>query len=411
MKRMDDPLLQSLARALGDRYEIERELGGGGMSRVFVATEKRLGRRVAIKVLSPDLMASLSVERFQQEILLAARLPHPHIVPVISAGEADSLPFFIMPFIEGESLRARITRGPLSVGEAARIMKEVAHALQFAHGRGVVHRDVKPDNVLLAQGSAVVTDFGVAKAIELSRSRARDSRPGITDGGLAMGTPQYMAPEQVAADPAMDHRVDLYALGLVAYEMLVGTPPFHGRGARAVLAAQLAERAPPLSQRRYGVPPAFEALVMRCLAKDPADRPQSAVEIVRVLESPEVAGSAAAVTQRTRRNADRNLWMVAGTCGMLFVLGAAYMSREPATDAIVSSADSSAESRQFAEALQAHLRTVDGDVGGVRAVLYREGDRLRVEVGPASARRTVDGSLRAPLSLMDSVAAVVRRTR
>ncbi|MEJ7810808.1 MAG: serine/threonine-protein kinase, partial [Gemmatimonadaceae bacterium] len=218
----------ALEAEMGGDYTVERELGGGGMSRVFVALDRSLERRVVVKVLPSSLAATVSVERFKREIMMAAGLQHPHIVPVLSAGEISDpqlgtrLPYFVMPFIEGESLRARIVRGPLSVREAVSIMKDVARALAYAHGRGIIHRDIKPDNILLAANSAVVTDFGVAKA--LSASREGNPRPAamtITGVGISLGTPAYMAPEQAAADPKADHRVDLYALGIVLYEVLV----------------------------------------------------------------------------------------------------------------------------------------------------------------------------------------------
>jgi serine/threonine-protein kinase len=293
-------LRDDVQRALGEAYSIERELGGGGMSIVFVAKDNALGRDVVVKVLPQELAASVSVERFKREIMLSAALQHPHIVPVLSAGQADALPYFIMPFVEGESLRARMARGPLSVRETVSILKDVARALAYAHNRGIIHRDIKPDNVLLSGGSAMVTDFGVAKAISASRERVslggRGSSGGtshwsdgtITTIGTSLGTPAYMAPEQAAADPNTDHRADLYALGVVGYEMLVGAPPFAGRSPQALLAAQLTEMPAPLSTRRYDVPPALAELLMRCLEKDPAKRPRGAADVARALEDPAV---------------------------------------------------------------------------------------------------------------------------
>ncbi|HEY9229359.1 MAG TPA: serine/threonine-protein kinase, partial [Gemmatimonadaceae bacterium] len=295
-------LRDELQRTLGTSFTLERELGGGGMSTVFVAKDNGLGRTVVIKVLPYELAASVSVERFKREIMLSAALQHPHIVPVLSAGETSDdtdrsqqkLPFFIMPFVEGESLRARLSRGPLSVREAVSILKDVARALVYAHGRGIIHRDIKPDNILLSGGSATVTDFGVAKAISASREGARQNqnqRTGagtITLVGTSIGTPAYMAPEQAAGDPSTDHRADLYALGIVGYEMLVGTPPFHGRAPQQLLAAQLTEPPPPIASRRYDVPEALAALLMRLLEKDPAKRPKTAAEVARALEDPMV---------------------------------------------------------------------------------------------------------------------------
>jgi eukaryotic-like serine/threonine-protein kinase len=212
-------LLADLQAHFADKYLLERELGGGGMSRVFVARDERLDRRVVIKLLPPSVTATISADRFKREIMLAAGLQHPNIVPVLAAGEFGTLPYFIMPYIDGESLRARMMRGPLSVRETVTILKDVVRALAFAHGRGIIHRDIKPDNVLLASGAAVVTDFGVAKAISASRQQqgVRASAPTMTGVGTSLGTPAYMAPEQAAADPSTDHRADLYALGIVAY--------------------------------------------------------------------------------------------------------------------------------------------------------------------------------------------------
>ena len=249
------------------------------MSRVFVAEETGLGRPVVIKVLPPDLAASLSLDRFRREIHLAASLQHPHIVPLLSAGQAGELLYYTMPLVEGESLRARLRRdGELPVAEATRILRDVADALSYAHRHGVMHRDIKPDNVLLSEGHALVTDFGVAKALD----EARESS--LTSTGLALGTPAYMAPEQAAADPHTDHRADLYALGVLGYEILTGQPPFTAPTAQAVVAAHMLQTPVPLAELRPSVPGALAGLVMRCLAKRPADRPQSAAEVLHQLE-------------------------------------------------------------------------------------------------------------------------------
>ena len=271
------------------------------MSTVFVALDNSLNRRVVVKVLPHELAAAVSVERFNREIMLLAALQHPHVVPVLSAGETEGLPFFIMPFVEGESLRARLGRGPLSVRETVNILKDVTRALVYAHGRDVIHRDIKPDNILLSGGSATVTDFGVAKALSVSRQGgARIANPVTTPGnaitvaGTSIGTPMYMAPEQAAGDPNLDHRADLYALGIVAYEMLIGTPPFHGRSRQQLLAAQLTEPPPPISARRYDVPSALVRLIMKLLEKERQHRPRTAAEVARKLDDPEmVMGDAA----------------------------------------------------------------------------------------------------------------------
>ena len=274
-------LLARLQGALGGAYRLERELGGGGMSRVFVAEETALGRKVVLKVLPPELGAGLSVDRFRREIQLAASLHHPNIVPLLTAGEADGLLYYTMPLIDGDSLRTRLAReGELPVGEVVRLLRDVVDALACAHERGVVHRDIKPDNVLLSRHHALVTDFGVAKA--LSEATGRNS---LTSAGVALGTPAYMAPEQATADPHVDHRADIYAVGAFAYEMLAGRPPFVGPTPQAVLAAQVTQAAEPVTRFRPSVPPALAALVMRCLEKRPADRWQSTDELLHQFEA------------------------------------------------------------------------------------------------------------------------------
>ncbi len=274
-------LLERLQSAFGTTYRLEKELGGGGMSRVFVAVESALGRKVVIKVLPPELGAALSVDRFRREIQVAASLHHPHIVPLLAAGEADGLLYYTMPLIEGESLRVKLAReGELPIGEAVRILRDVADALALAHEHGVVHRDIKPDNVLISRNHALVTDFGVAKALSEASGAAA-----LTSTGMALGTPAYMAPEQAAADAHVDHRADLYALGAMAYEILTGRPPFIGPTAQAVLAAQVTKTPEPLAEARTTVPPGLSALVMRCLEKRPADRWQSSEELLHQLEA------------------------------------------------------------------------------------------------------------------------------
>ncbi|MDQ3080807.1 MAG: serine/threonine protein kinase, partial [Gemmatimonadota bacterium] len=227
--------LQSI---LGSTYTLGSELPGGGMSRVFVATEASLGRKVVVKVLPPELSAGVKVERFKREVQFLARLQHAHIVPILAAGGTEDLSFYVMPFMDGESLRSRIAReGGLPIGETLRILREVASALAFAHAKGIIHRDIKPDNVLLSGGAAMVTDFGVAKALSASTGEAKGG--GLTSLGLALGTPAYIAPEQATADPATDHRADIYSFGAMAYEMLSGSPPFAARSPQAMLAAHV----------------------------------------------------------------------------------------------------------------------------------------------------------------------------
>jgi serine/threonine-protein kinase len=306
-------LAERLQAQLGPEFVIGRELGGGGMSRVFLARDTTLARDVVVKVLSPDLAAGVSVERFRREIMMAASLNHPNIVPVLRSGEVAGLPYFLMPYIPGESLRARLTRGPLSVRQTTSIMKDVARALAYAHERGIVHRDIKPDNILLSGDAATVTDFGVAKAIVASRKPGAPERPpSMTGEGITIGTPLYMAPEQAVADPTVNHSADLYALGAVAYEMLVGTPPFGGRSAAAVLAAHARETPTPIERRRYDVPRELVSLIMQCLEKEPERRPKSGGTLVRALDDGAISGGRPAAAGGSRRRSLRRWgWVVA----------------------------------------------------------------------------------------------------
>ncbi len=280
-------LLHSLQAALGSTYRLERELGGGGMSRVFVATETALGRRVVVKLLSPELGHGISADRFRREIQMAARLQHPHIVPLLAAGEVKlegsntALLYFTMPLVEGESLRVRLAKGPLPSAEAMRVLREVADALDYAHRQNIVHRDIKPDNILLSNGHAVVTDFGVAKA--LSTATSTDVNATATSVGTVIGTPAYMAPEQGAGDPDVGPAADIYALGVTTFEMLSGQTPFKGTTPRAILAAQLTSEAPALDNYRQDLAPALPPLVRRLLSKEPSARP-SAGELLGLLE-------------------------------------------------------------------------------------------------------------------------------
>lgn len=260
------------------------------MSRVFVAKDTGLNRDVVVKVLHSDIAAEVSSERFRREVQLAARLQHPHIVPLISSGEVEGLPYFLMPFISGESLRARIIRdGELPVTDAVRILRDIASAISHAHRHGIVHRDIKPENILLSEDFALVTDFGIAKA--LSDSSTAGHQVGLTTRGVALGTPAYMAPEQAAADPSVDQRADIYSFGVVAYEMLTGAPPFAGRSSQALMAAHAMHIPEPIGQRRPGIPPGLASVVMQCLEKRPSDRPQNAASLIAALESVPTVGS------------------------------------------------------------------------------------------------------------------------
>jgi len=326
-------LRDQLQATLGDGYTIERELGGGGMSRVFVAAEHALGRQVVVKVLPSEMSGQVAVDRFKREIALAAQLQHPHIVPLLTAGASEGQPFFTMPYVKGESLRAQIAqRGELPVNEAMRVLREVASALAFAHDAGVVHRDIKPDNVLLSGGSAMVTDFGVAKAVSASTTA---SNSGLTSLGVALGTPAYMSPEQASADPTVDHRADIYSWGILAYELLTGSTPFSGRPAAAMLAAHTIESAEPIERRRPGVPPALATLLMRCLEKRASDRPQNAGEIVRALDDMVTPSGGLAPTTAARVPWSGRTLVIAGIAAAAIgalALGYRTMSRVRSAD-------------------------------------------------------------------------------
>ena len=260
-------LLSRLQVALADRYRIEGEIGAGGMATVYLAQDLRHDRKVALKLLRPELSAVIGAERFLAEIKLTANLQHPHILPLFDSGEADGFLFYVMPFVEGESLRSRLNREKqLPVAEAVRIATEVASALDYAHRHGVVHRDIKPENILLHDGRALVADFGIA----LAASKAGGAR--MTETGMSLGTPHYMSPEQAMGEREITARSDVYALGVVLYEMLTGDPPFTGSTAQAIVARVLTETPRPILPQRHTMPPQVEAAVLTALEKLPADR-------------------------------------------------------------------------------------------------------------------------------------------
>jgi len=302
-----------------DGYSIQRELAGGGMSRVFVARDDTLGRDVVIKVIAQE-GEGLSADRFAREVKVAARLQQANIVPVLSAGTAADLPYYTMPFVRGESLRARLTNGPPpAVGEAVSILRDVARALAYAHAEGVVHRDIKPENILLSGGAAVVTDFGIAKAIAASRTQDGAPYTTITRAGASLGTPAYMAPEQALGEPNVDQRADLYAWGVMAYELLAGAHPFAGRSTiQALVAAHLTETPPPLRATRPDLPPPLSALVMQCLEKSPDRRPAGAADVLAVMES---VNTSADVARPPNRRPRRRTALLAGAA-VLAALGA-----------------------------------------------------------------------------------------
>ena len=310
---MADPLLQRLQTSLGTAYTLERELGGGGMSRVFVAREEALQREVVVKVLTSDHVHEMSAERFAREIHVAARLQDPHIVPVLAAGTtSDGLPYYTMPFVRGQSLRARLGVGRVMLPEAVGILRDVARALSHAHAHGVVHRDVKPENVLLSDGTAVVTDFGIAKALADARTQGMPGRIStgatLTEIGKSVGTPAYMSPEQAAGD-VVDRRTDVYAWGLIAYELLAGRHPFASRlTSQQLLAAQISETPEREVMEEHGTPDSLADLVMRCLAKDPEQRPQSASELLAALNA--IASDSFTTTARRPRARLSARWLV-----------------------------------------------------------------------------------------------------
>jgi serine/threonine-protein kinase len=291
----DQLLLLRLRARFDGRYSVEREITGGGMSRVFLATEVALARRVVIKILPPGIAAEMNRERFRREIQFAARLQHPHIVPLLAAGEEEDLLYYTMPYIE-PSPRGVTFGERLSVADAVDVLRDVTDALAYAHREGIVHRDIKPANVLLRDGHALVTDFGVAKALASALdASADDSRVGtmapVTTTGLAIGTPAYMAPEQLAGDVTADHRVDIYALGLFAYELLTARRPFTGPSPQAMLAAQLTATPVPIAETRRDVPPVLVTLIDRCLEKDAHRRPASAEAVLEVLKTLDISGT------------------------------------------------------------------------------------------------------------------------
>ena len=328
-KRLQDALVQT--------YLFETELGTPGMSRVFFAQDLALHRKVVVKVLPPDLAASVNLKRFNREIRLAAKLQHPHIVPVLSAGVADGLPYYVMPFIEGESLGQKLAReGELSVPETVRILSDVLGALAHAHEHDVAHRDIKPDNILLTDDVAVVADFGVAKAL----SAAADPGSSLTSGGIALGTPAYMSPEQASGDPATDHRTDIYAIGAMAYQMLSGEQVFTARSPQAMFAAHAVQRPEPIGSRCPALPSQLAELIMRSLEKRPDDRPQTAREMlagINAMAAPTDAtifsGKVPVLSMTSKTSERRGLFMAVVGAVLLLLLASSswywYRSKQP----------------------------------------------------------------------------------
>jgi len=368
-------LMERLQAALGDRYAIEREVGAGGMATVYLARDVKHDRLVALKVLRPEVAATLGPDRFPREIKIVAQLQHPHILPLHDSGETQGFLYYVMPFVEGESLRTRMEReGALPIGDAVRILREVVDALAAAHARGIVHRDIKPDNVMLSGRHAVVTDFGVAKAVSASGGEK------LTTVGVAVGTPMYMAPEQAMGETNIDHRADIYAVGILAYEMLTGRAPFDAKTSQAVLSAHVLETPADVRERRPNVPEAVAVAVMRCLEKNPADRWQSAEEMLHQLEAVPTTPSGGMTPTHTRpvkatgvRRAMRGRWwlpagaaalLALAATGVFFVVGGAGapgMNRV----AVLPIQDISGQDAVFVDAMHDQLIVALGQAGGL----------------------------------------------
>jgi serine/threonine protein kinase len=338
------PWTKAFAAALADRYRLERDLGEGGMASVYLARDVRHDRNVAIKVLRPELAEAIGADRFLAEIRTTAGLNHPHILPLFDSGAADGSLFYVMPVVEGESLRQRLDRdGALSVGDAVRIASEVASALDHAHRRGVIHRDVKPENILLQDGKALVADFGIALA-------PGDGATRLTQTGVTMGTPQYMSPEQMLGDRALDARTDIYAVGVLLYESLTGTTPFRGLTTHAIAAKVLTERPPPPSRHRRDVPQHIDAVVMTAIERDPQRRFDSAAALQTALATPD------------RINVpDRRLRVVLGVSAAVALLAGGYaVARRPTS--------TTASSKHSIAALPFRFENFGGDSSRIAAL-------------------------------------------
>ena len=392
-------MLEHVVAAFGGRYRVERELGRGGMATVYLAHDPRHDRPIALKVLLPELALALGAERFKREIRLAARLQHPHILTVLDSGEVDTagapLFYYTMPFVEGESLRARIDReGPLPADDAIRIAREVADALDHAHRHGIIHRDVKPENILLSDGHALLADFGIAKA-------AADDGSRLTATGMSLGTPAYMSPEQATADPKVDARTDIYSLGCVLHEMLAGEPPFTGPSAQAIIAKRFAAAPLPLRTVRPQLPESVETALGKALALAPADRHGTAAEF-----------SAALVSAPPARARPTPRWPLVAA-GVVAVAGALFALRPwarpetaaPALSTVAvlpfSSMGGDTADAWFAEGMADELTTALAKVPGVRvaarssAARYRDTDEEATEIGQAlGVGAVLDGTVR-----------------
>src|SRR5918993_5192033 len=342
---MVDSTTERLAAVLAGKYRLQHEIGAGGMATVYLAEDLKHHRQVAIKVLRPDLAAAVGPGRFEDEVETAARMHHPHIVPVYDSGDADGILYYVMPLVEGQTLRERLQTGTrMSVPEVARVLSESADALAYAHEHGLVHRDIKPENIMLSGRHAQVMDFGIAKAV-----RDAGARRSSTSLGLAMGTPEYMSPEQASGDPNLDHRADIYSLGVVGYEMLTGKPPFAGGGTEQILTRHITQAPVPIAETRPEVSPALVAVIMRALAKSPGERWQTA-EAMRTQLEPlmtSTSGRMAATSVVVAAPRARNRRLAATAAAVVIALGAvaawSFWSGEPRT-AVVATAPAVAAS-------------------------------------------------------------------
>ena len=315
-------LREQLQATLGDNYVIEGELSPGGMSRLFLATEASLERKVVIKLLPPETASAVSAARFHREALVAARLQHPNILPVLSTGTSAGLFYYIMPFVVGESLRHRLEHGAkFPIAEALRVLREIADAVALAHSRGIVHRDIKPANILLQEGHAVLTDFGIARAVEASRLETTAER--LTAKGVGIGTLGYMAPEQMMGERDLDASADVYALAVVAYEMLAGQPPFSRPSKQALVAAHMTEAPPPLTSISPDIPASISGVINKAMAKRPQDRYRTAAEFRDALDRPLTAAFDVALRARKSR---KPLIVAAAVAAVAAIAAVIYVS-------------------------------------------------------------------------------------